>query len=114
MKKENTKRKKFLNTAVFLTLFVFAFGAFAQLNNPLGVSTLAELAAKITKFALVYVASPIAVGAVIYSGYLFMVSQGNPEQLKKARQALIYAISGAILIAVALGFGEVIRTFYKK
>lgn len=35
---------------------------------------------------------------VIYAGYMYMTSQGNPEQINKAKEILIGVIAGVILL----------------
>ncbi|MCK5021745.1 MAG: hypothetical protein KAR54_00650 [Candidatus Pacebacteria bacterium] len=69
------------------------------LGNPLKVDTFEALIAEILK-VVVMIASPIAVLAIIYSGFLFVKARGKPEELKSARETLMWTIIG---IAVLLG-----------
>lgn len=41
---------------------------------------------------------PIVVLAIIYCGFLFVKALGNPEEISKAKKALIYTIVGAALL----------------
>ncbi len=70
-----------------------------KLGNPLKVDTFEALIAEILK-VVVMIASPIAVLAIIYSGFLFVKARGKPEELKSARETLMGTIIG---IAVLLG-----------
>ncbi len=49
---------------------------------------------------MVTIGTPIAILAIIYSGFLFVSAQGKPEKLKDARIALLWTIVG---VAVLLG-----------
>jgi hypothetical protein len=50
----------------------------------------------------------IAILLIIISGYRLMVSQGNPEGIKSAREQLTAAIIGLLFVIFALVFLEVI------
>jgi len=43
----------------------------------------------------------VAVIFLIYSGYLFMISLGNPDALAKAKSKLLYTIIGLVVIICA-------------
>ena len=62
---------------------------------------------------LVPTAMALVVIMVIYSGFLFVKSQGNEKDLPKAKDALRWAIVGGILligaVAIAGGLVSVIR-----
>lgn len=47
------------------------------------------------------IASLIAVGYVIYGGFRFIVSQGEPENAKAARETIINAVIGLAITVVA-------------
>ena len=69
----------------------------ASLNNPIVFPTIQSL---ITAFlnVLVIIAVPFLVFFVIYSGFLYVTAQGNPEKIKAANKSLTYAIIGAVII----------------
>lgn len=56
----------------------------------------------------------VAVGAVIYSGVLFMTSQGDPQKLSKAKKTLLYTVIGVILVvlsyAIVIALSRVIKS----
>ncbi len=70
-----------------------------KLENPIDADTFKELVEAILK-VVVTIGTPIAILAIIYSGFLFVSAQGKPEKLKDARIALLWTIVG---VAVLLG-----------
>jgi len=68
-------------------------------KNPLG-----DNITDIPKFIEVLVTIVLTVGipivalAIIYTGFLFVAAQGNPEKLTKARKALLYTLIGGALL----------------
>ena len=86
--------------------------AFAQvqsieLKNPLGVTSIADFVSKALK-VMVMVALPIISLFVVYSGFLFVLAQGKPEDLAKARMNFLYVIIGAVLILGAWVIASII------
>ena len=69
-----------------------------QIVNPLsGSTTLDVLIANILQNAL-KIGIPLIALAIIYCGFLFVSAQGKPEELTKARDALIYTLIGAAIL----------------
>ena len=54
------------------------------------------------------IAGVVALGLIIASGYRLMISQGNPEQVKGAREQLTAAIVGLLFIVFSLVILQVI------
>ena len=77
-------------------------------QNPLGVDTLQEFLVKFLEI-LIQIAFPFIVLAVIYTGFLFVKAQGNPEELKVAKNAFLWTVIGALLILGALAVSELIK-----
>ena len=48
--------------------------------------------------ALVIIATPIVVLMLVYSGFLFVSAQGNPEKLATAKKAIMWTIIGAVVV----------------
>ncbi len=70
------------------------------INNPLGsghLETIPSFIEAILNIVLT-VGVPIITLAIIYSGFLFVQAQGNPEKLKKAKQTLFAVLIGATLL----------------
>lgn len=72
-----------------------------KLQNPLKVGTLPEFLDLILK-AVVTIATPIIVLMVVYSGFLFIKAQGNPDKLTEAKKAIMWTIIGGIVILGAV------------
>jgi len=69
------------------------------LENPLGndIDTIPEFIEAIINIVLI-VGVPIVVLALIYVGFLFVKAQGKPEEITKAKNALMYTLIGAALL----------------
>jgi hypothetical protein len=52
----------------------------------------------------------LAVLIIIYAGYLYMTSRGNPEQIQKGREMIISAIVGLLFIIFSFVIMEAITT----
>jgi hypothetical protein len=70
-------------------------------------TALPDLLTKIFSIAL-SLAGIIALGLIITAGYRLMLSQGNPEQVKGAREQLTAAIIGLLFIIFSLVILQVI------
>jgi len=51
---------------------------------------------------LLYIAGLIAVGAVLYGGFRYLVSQGEPDKTKQARETIINGLIGAVITILAI------------
>ncbi|MCK4386658.1 MAG: hypothetical protein KAV41_01060 [Candidatus Pacebacteria bacterium] len=102
--------QKFFNKVQYLIIlgilflpfeFLGADGQITQLNNPLGgsggVNTISQLINSILG-VIIIIAAPLAILAIIYSGFLFVKARGNPEKLKEARNTLMWTIIGIIVL----------------
>lgn len=79
-----------------------------QLTNPLakgGVTDIPTLVKKLLEIVL-KVGAPLIAVALIYSGYLFIAAQGNPEALKKAKQTFVWVVVGAGILLGAYVIAE--------
>jgi hypothetical protein len=104
MIKKNFNRIKYLATylALFLPLGLVRGTDVVipvTLKNPIAAESFEALVTAILE-VVVAIGTPIAILAIIYSGFLFVKAQGKPEALKTAREALIWTIVG---VAVLLG-----------
>ena len=108
----NQKRKNILARAVAFTAVLFSFGiAKSVMAINTGLQTTAETAGLTTAGATdVYGTVSNVISAVlglvgvifliltIYSGFLWMTAQGNPEQVKKAKTMIVQSIIGMFVI----------------
>lgn len=81
------------------------------LVNPLGddTSTLNDLLAKILN-VVVQIGVVVLTMMLVYCGFLFVTAQGNPENLSKARSALIWTIIGGFLVLGASVIAEAVKS----
>lgn len=86
-----------INLGFFFPVFAFAFTA------PPGFSTFGSVGEIVTAIlgVLPTIAIPIAGIYIVYSGYLFVSSTGDPKQLDSAKAAFYNAIIGTALIVGA-------------
>ena len=87
----------------------FVFGTNVVLDNPMtGINSIEELIAEILKI-VVTIATPIAILAMIYSGFLFVKARGKPEELESAKTTLKYTIIGIVVLLGASLLATVIK-----
>lgn len=72
--------------------------------NPLGKDGPQDVTGYINAIIniILKVAIPVVTLAIIYTGFLFVEAQGNPEKITKAKKALTYTLIGAALLLGAL------------
>lgn len=78
-------------------------------KNPLKSKTILGLLDGILELAW-WFGIPIAVIMILYSGILFLFSQGSSGTLTKARSILLYAVIGLAVILVGKGFLTLIQS----
>lgn len=87
-----------------------AASAPVTLENPLkDIETLDQLLTTILG-AVVYLGAIFVTIALIYIGFLFVAAQGNPEKLKKARQALMWTLIGGLILLGAQAISLAIQS----
>ena len=65
--------------------------------NPIAYDSFMEFVEAILEVVL-KIGIPVAAMFIIYSGFLFVKAQGNPEELKKAKSAFTYAVIGTAIL----------------
>lgn len=96
-------KKIVLATQTTTLLFFSAQGALAAgegIKNPISFDSLEALIANIVKAALGLTAV-LAVGFIVYGGFLYITAAGDDSQIKKGKEALKGAIIGIIVIGLA-------------
>lgn len=68
-----------------------------HLQNPLSVNTLQEFIKRFLEVVLT-IAIPVIALFIIYAGFLFVSARGNPAQLTKAKNTLLYTVIGAAIL----------------
>lgn len=69
-----------------------------EFKNPLAFPTIDSLLYAVLNVVVV-IATPLVVFFIIYAGFMYVTARGNPEQIKKASQALTYGVIGGVVIA---------------
>ncbi|MDP3727502.1 MAG: TrbC/VirB2 family protein [bacterium] len=83
--------------------------AAVKIENPLGAnSDFTTVIVRIADF-LAAIAIPLTTLMVIYAAYLYLTGGANPDQIKRAHKAIIWAIVGFIVVLVAKGLSELIQ-----
>lgn len=79
------------------------------LVNPLGTgTTLNTLLDDILQF-VVRIGSIVVILMLVYVGYMFVVAQGKPEEISKAKQALMWTVIGALVLLGAEAIAQGIQ-----
>lgn len=79
-----------------------------KICNPLSsTTTLPDLIKSILEGAL-KIGLPLIALAIIYCGFLFVQARGKPEELKKAKDALLYTIIGAAILLGSWAIAQMI------
>ncbi len=114
MKARILKRINRFKKLFFLVAFLFANKALADtinIPNPLGTDSFYDLLDSITT-AVIYLSAPIAIGAIVYSGYLYISSGGEEKELEKAKKVITWTIVGFIIILSAKGLILAIKSLF--
>lgn len=109
---------KFLLAVFFLVTPVFHLYADTNIKicdpeggkicNPLsGSSNIQDFIVKVLQGAL-KIGIPLIALAIIYCGFLFVKARGNPEELTKAKDALLYTLIGAAVLLGAMAIATLI------
>ena len=72
------------------------------ITGPLvGIDSLGGLISTVVNKFLMPTASFILLGVIIWAGYDFLISRGDPSKLKSAKSKLTYGIIGFVLIGLS-------------
>ncbi|PJE76385.1 hypothetical protein COV05_04825 [Candidatus Uhrbacteria bacterium CG10_big_fil_rev_8_21_14_0_10_48_16] len=69
----------------------------ATLDNPLGTTNIREVIARIIQ-SILGVTGSLALLMFIYGGFLFLISAGEAERVKKGKEVMKWAILGLVVI----------------
>ncbi len=76
-----------------------SFSKTTELKNPLdkSISSIPAFFQAVIDILLVF-AIPFVVFFIIWAGFLYVTARGNPDKIKQAHNALLYALIGGLLI----------------
>lgn len=81
-----------------------------RICNPIPtVNTVPDLI-RIILEGVLKVGIPVIALAVIYCGFLFVKAQGKPEEINKAKDALLYTLIGAAILLGSWAIAEMIAS----
>lgn len=95
-----------LSLALMLTLIPASVSAVAQtgrVHSETNLGSLQNVLEQVVRWLFIFLPA-IATFYLVLSGYRYMIAQGQPEMVEKAKKSLIYAVYGVIISysAVAL------------
>lgn len=80
----------------------------AEFNNPIsGTATIPGVLLKLLE-AFSKIGAILVVLAVIYSGFLFVTSSGNKDQIQKAKTIFFWVIVGSVILLGAVAIQRVV------
>ena len=82
-----------------------------NITNPLSVgSDISSIVTAVMKNIIMPLASVLVVLAVLYSGFKFVIAQGNSKELEDARHGFMWVLVGSAVLLGAYGITEVLKT----
>lgn len=95
---------------IVLLLFSLPFLTQAvQLKNPLQYETIPDLINAVIDWLFV-VALVIVPMVIVVAGYFFIASGGDPQKVTQAKNMVIYALIGLLIIILSRGIIALIKT----
>ena len=76
--------------------------------NPLQSNTLSGFLQAILS-SLIFILFPVIVMMLVYSGFLFIAAQGNPEKLRTARRVFLWTLIGGFVILASWAIAQAIQ-----
>lgn len=105
--------KKHVLTILVIAVAIVFFGYFFSLDvfaqtfsggnvfpNPFGdsIKTIPDFIEALVNKVILPVGSVVVVIMIIYSGFLFVMAQGNETKLSSAKKAFMYAVIGTLIL----------------
>lgn len=104
-------KRKFGFISVYLTsgmLSVLAHPAFADAASSVaGVSNVESFIKSVIE-VITSIAGVVAIGFIVYGGFGYIISSGNPERLDRSKKTLIYAGLGLSISIGAFVLGNIV------
>lgn len=94
--------------SLFLFSLPFSIKAAIEFKNPLKYDTIEDLISAIINW-LYTIALVIVPGVIVLAGYFFIASGGNPQKVATAKNMVLYALIGLLIIILSSGIIDLIR-----
>jgi hypothetical protein len=85
-----------------------------KIDNPFKAGSIPELIDVLLNEILIPIGAVIAVLMVMYAGFLFVTARGDTAQIKKAKDALLWAVIGAAILLGAKVITDAIQGTIKE
>lgn len=72
----------------------------ATLTNPIGTTNFREVISRLIQ-AILGISGSIALLMFVYGGFLWLISAGEPEKVKKGKEVMKWAVLGLVVIVGA-------------
>lgn len=80
------------------------------IQNPLKIGNdIPTIIEAIMRGVVMPLASILVVVAILYSGFKFVIAQGNPTEIQKAKEGLIWVLVGSAVLLGAYGIAEFLK-----
>lgn len=81
------------------------------ITNPLRIGNdIPTIIEAVMRGIVMPIAAVLVVLAILYSGFKFVMAQGNSTELQKAREGLVWVLVGSVVLLGAYGIAEVLKT----
>lgn len=81
-----------------------------KITNPLRVGgSVFDILTAVIRNIIMPLASVLVVLAILYSGFRFVMAQGNSTEITKAKEGLIWVLVGSAVLLGAYGISELIK-----
>ena len=86
-----------------------------KITNPLEVGgSVFDILTAVIRNIIMPLASVLVVLAILYSGFRFVMAQGNSTEIAKAKEGLIWVLVGSAVLLGAYGISELIEGTVKQ
>ncbi len=80
------------------------------IKNPLSIgSDIPSIITAVLENIVMPLASMLVVLAILYSGFKFVIAQGNPKEIQEARQGLVWVLVGTLILLGAVGISKALQ-----
>lgn len=97
-------KKAIFLQALFLTLLLLAPPAYAQTGDVDKITTFIQSVIQV----LVTLSGFVAAGFIVWGGFGYITSSGNPEALEKSKKTILYSAIGLTLVIGAFVVSNVV------
>jgi len=97
-----------------LNFIPHAFAETKLLENPLMVDDLYDFILSVLRLVMRFFIYPAFIVIWVWTGFSFVIAEGNPEALKKAKTLLVWAFGITVIVMMLQGFLFAVRASVDK